>query len=111
MTGSPSCRLLTAAISDGSAWFSGGLANVAKLADLKQQRLLQATDEQLQIPVQGRYASLRTPEHAVPRERDAPILARVRESDVPPEGAEIAIGVDAGAVLVFEAENGAQPER
>jgi iron(III) transport system ATP-binding protein len=39
---------------------------------------------------------------------DAPILARVRESDVPPEGAEVGVGVDAGAVLVFEAENGAQ---
>ncbi len=39
---------------------------------------------------------------------DAPILARVRESDVPPEGAEIGVAVDAGAVLVFEAENGSQ---
>ena len=38
---------------------------------------------------------------------DAPILARVRESDVPPQGTEIGVGVDAGAVLVFEAENGA----
>ncbi len=37
---------------------------------------------------------------------DAPILARVRESDVPPQGAEIGVGVDTGAVLVFEAENG-----
>jgi iron(III) transport system ATP-binding protein len=39
---------------------------------------------------------------------DAPILARVKESDVPPQGTEIGVGVDAGAVLVFEAENGAQ---
>ena len=39
---------------------------------------------------------------------DAPILARVRESDVPAEGAEIGVAVDAGAVLVFEAENGGQ---
>jgi iron(III) transport system ATP-binding protein len=38
---------------------------------------------------------------------DAPILARVRESDVPPQGAEIGVSVDAGAVLIFEAENGA----
>ncbi len=38
---------------------------------------------------------------------DAPILARVRENDVPPQGAEIGVSVDAGAVLVFEAENGA----
>lgn len=37
---------------------------------------------------------------------DAPILARVRESDVPSQGAEIGVGVDAGAVLVFGAENG-----
>lgn len=38
---------------------------------------------------------------------DAPILARVRESDVPSQGSEIGVAVDAGAVLVFEAENGA----
>jgi iron(III) transport system ATP-binding protein len=40
---------------------------------------------------------------------DAPILARVKESDVPPEGAEIGVGIDSGAVLVFEADNGDQP--
>ena len=40
---------------------------------------------------------------------DAPILARVRESDVPPQGAEIGVSIDAGAVLVFEAENGVRP--
>jgi iron(III) transport system ATP-binding protein len=40
---------------------------------------------------------------------DAPILARVRESDVPPQGADIGIGIDTGAVLVFEAENGDRP--
>jgi iron(III) transport system ATP-binding protein len=40
---------------------------------------------------------------------DAPILARVRESDVPPKGAEIGVSIDAGAVLVFEAENGVRP--
>ena len=37
---------------------------------------------------------------------DAPILARVREADVPPQGAEIGVSIDASAVLVFEAENG-----
>lgn len=37
---------------------------------------------------------------------DAPILARVREADVPPQGAEIGVSIDAGAVLIFEAENG-----
>jgi hypothetical protein len=37
---------------------------------------------------------------------DAPILARVRESDAPPQGTEIGVGIDAGAVLIFEADNG-----
>jgi iron(III) transport system ATP-binding protein len=40
---------------------------------------------------------------------DSPILARVRESDVPPQGAEIGVGIDPGAVLVFEADNGDRP--
>jgi iron(III) transport system ATP-binding protein len=35
---------------------------------------------------------------------DAPILARVQESEAPSEGAEIGVKVDAGAVLVFPAE-------
>jgi len=38
---------------------------------------------------------------------DTPILARVRESDVPAQGTEVGVSVDAGAVLIFEAENGA----
>ena len=38
---------------------------------------------------------------------NAPILARVRESDAPPQGAEIGVSIDTGAVLVSEAENGA----
>jgi iron(III) transport system ATP-binding protein len=37
---------------------------------------------------------------------DAPVLARVRESDVPPQGTEVGVSADAGAVLVFAAENG-----
>ena len=40
---------------------------------------------------------------------DAPMLARVREADVPPQGAEIGVSIDASAVLVFEAENGERP--
>jgi iron(III) transport system ATP-binding protein len=40
---------------------------------------------------------------------DAPLLARIRESDVPPLGSEIGVGVDSGAVLVFEADNGEYP--
>ena len=40
---------------------------------------------------------------------DAPIFARVKESDVPPQGAEIGVGIDIGAVLVFEANNGDRP--
>jgi len=35
---------------------------------------------------------------------DAPILARVRESDAPPPGTELGVSVDASAVLVFPAE-------
>jgi iron(III) transport system ATP-binding protein len=35
-----------------------------------------------------------------------PLLARVKQSDVPLQGAEVGVGVDAGAVLVFEADNG-----
>jgi iron(III) transport system ATP-binding protein len=40
---------------------------------------------------------------------DVPILARVRESDVPALGAEIGVGIDSGAVLIFEADNGERP--
>ena len=40
---------------------------------------------------------------------DAPLLARVKESDVPPQGAEIGVGIDRGAVLVFQADNGDRP--
>jgi len=41
---------------------------------------------------------------------DLPLLARVKESDVPTQGAEIGVGVDPGAVLVFQADNG-EPTR
>jgi iron(III) transport system ATP-binding protein len=40
---------------------------------------------------------------------DAPLLARVREADAPALGAEIGVGIDAGAVLVFAAEEAASP--
>jgi iron(III) transport system ATP-binding protein len=40
---------------------------------------------------------------------DAPLFARVKESDVPAQGAEIGVGIDSGAVLVFEADNGDRP--
>jgi len=40
---------------------------------------------------------------------DAPLLARVRESEVPPQGAEIGVKVDSAAVLVFPADNGGTP--
>ena len=36
---------------------------------------------------------------------DAPLLARVKEADAPKAGAEIGVGIDAGAVLVFAAED------
>jgi iron(III) transport system ATP-binding protein len=35
---------------------------------------------------------------------EMPLLARVRESDAPALGAEVGVGIDAGAVLVFAAE-------
>jgi iron(III) transport system ATP-binding protein len=38
---------------------------------------------------------------------DAPLFARVRESDAPAVGSEIGVTVDAGGVLVFGAEHGA----
>lgn len=37
---------------------------------------------------------------------DAPLFARVRESDAPSLGSDVGISIDAGAVLVFVAENG-----
>ena len=40
---------------------------------------------------------------------DAPLFARIKESDVPPQGAEVGIAIDSGAVLVFEAANGDRP--
>ncbi len=40
---------------------------------------------------------------------DAPLFARVKEADVPPQGAEIGVAIDTGAVLVFEADNGDRP--
>jgi iron(III) transport system ATP-binding protein len=36
---------------------------------------------------------------------DAPLLARMKEADAPKAGAEIGVGIDAGAVLVFAAED------
>jgi iron(III) transport system ATP-binding protein len=36
---------------------------------------------------------------------DAPLLARVRESDTPPQGAEIGVGIDEGGILVFAADD------
>ncbi len=40
---------------------------------------------------------------------DAPLFARVKEADVPPQGAEIGVAIDTGAVLVFEADNCDRP--
>jgi iron(III) transport system ATP-binding protein len=37
---------------------------------------------------------------------DAPLFARIKESDVPPQGAEVGVAIDSGAVLVFAAGNG-----
>jgi iron(III) transport system ATP-binding protein len=40
---------------------------------------------------------------------DAPLFARIAESDVPPQGTEIGVVIEPGAVLVFAAGNGARP--
>jgi iron(III) transport system ATP-binding protein len=40
---------------------------------------------------------------------DAPLFARVAESDVPPQGAEVGVVIEPGAVLVFAAGNGTRP--
>ena len=48
-----------------------GFDKIKRAVSILEQRLLQADDAQLSIPVQGHYASLRAPEHAVPREREA----------------------------------------
>jgi iron(III) transport system ATP-binding protein len=42
---------------------------------------------------------------------DAPLFARVRENDVPPQGTEVGIVIETGAVLVFAAGNGNRPAR
>jgi len=40
---------------------------------------------------------------------DAPLFARVKESDVPPQGTEVGVAIDTGAVLVFPGGNGDRP--
>jgi iron(III) transport system ATP-binding protein len=40
---------------------------------------------------------------------DAPLFARIAESDVPPQGTEVGVVIEPGAVLVFAAGNGARP--
>jgi len=55
-------------ISDGLAYFSGGLANVAKLADLKQQRLLQAIDQWIEC--RGMAAAVGMPDCPEPTRID-----------------------------------------
>jgi iron(III) transport system ATP-binding protein len=40
---------------------------------------------------------------------DAPLFARVKESDVPPQGTEVGVAIDTGAVLVFAGSNGDRP--
>jgi iron(III) transport system ATP-binding protein len=42
---------------------------------------------------------------------EAPLFARMRESDVPPQGAEVGVVIETGAVLVFAAGNGNRPAR
>jgi iron(III) transport system ATP-binding protein len=40
---------------------------------------------------------------------DAPLFARIAESEVPPQGTEVGVVIEPGAVLVFAAGNGARP--
>ena len=40
---------------------------------------------------------------------DAPLFARIAESDVPPQGTEVGVVIEPGAVLVFAAGNGVRP--
>jgi iron(III) transport system ATP-binding protein len=40
---------------------------------------------------------------------DAPLFARIAESDVPPQGTEVGVVIEPGAVLVFAAGNGSRP--
>ncbi len=40
---------------------------------------------------------------------DAPLFARVKESDVPLQGTEVGVAIDTGAVLVFPGGNGDRP--
>jgi len=40
---------------------------------------------------------------------DAPLFARVKESDVPPQGTEVGVAIDTDAVLVFPGGNGDRP--
>jgi cysteinyl-tRNA synthetase len=50
---------------------SKGFDKIKRAVSILEQRLDQATDAQLRIPVQGTYASLRSPEQAIPRERES----------------------------------------
>ena len=40
---------------------------------------------------------------------DAPLFARIKESDVPPQGTEVGVAIDNDAVLVFAGNNSDQP--
>jgi iron(III) transport system ATP-binding protein len=40
---------------------------------------------------------------------DAPLFARIAESDVPPQGSEVGVVIEPGAVIVFAAGNGVRP--
>jgi iron(III) transport system ATP-binding protein len=109
---------LTARVEQGNAltplgrFFAGGLPDGSEAIVCVRQRGVRLLSAGQGVP--GRVLDARflgdvaLVEIAV-QGLDAPILARVRESDVPPEGAEIGVGIDAGAVLVFEADNGDRP--
>jgi cysteinyl-tRNA synthetase len=59
---------------------SKGFEKVKRAIATLERRLAQASDEQLKIPVQGSYASLRTPEQAIPRERESLVYGAYGEA-------------------------------
>jgi len=109
---------LTARVAQGSAatplgrFAANGLADGVEAIVCVRQRSVRLLDVGQGVP--GRVLDARflgdiaLVEIAV-QGLDAPILARVRESDVPPHGAEIGVGIDTGAVLVFEADTADRP--
>jgi iron(III) transport system ATP-binding protein len=91
-------------------FFANGLPDGADAIVCVRQRGVRLLAAGQGVPACSmRASSAMSPWSSLPC-RDSTILARVRESDAPPQGAEIGVSIDTGAVLVFEAEKrGAGP--